>query len=158
MKLLLQSAVWTSPTPSELGCIIGLLKRTSNIQSLVVHRGPFTQRGASSVEDVYSIIIRHIDRSKLRHLEVPIFNLNHVQMLSNRFRNLCSIRFCFDAESLFLDQLMDFVKRLMPDCSIGYEFSIVSIWTGQRLEKMKDSKSSTSYFRSFPQSLKSLVQ
>ena len=135
MKLSLQLGLSTSPTPSELGCIISLLKRTPNIQSLSIDGVSFIQRDPSSIEKVYSIINRHVDWSKLRHVEVPICNLHHVQMLSNRFRNLCSIRFHFNVESLSAEQLINVVKVLMPACSIGYDYSVVYIWTGERPEK-----------------------
>ena len=103
-----------------------------------------------------SIIIRYVDRSKLRHLEVPICDLNHVQMLFNRFRNLHSIQFRFNPESLSAEQLIDFMKVLMPACSTGYDCPAVAIWIGERLAQVEDSKRSTSYFRSFLRSVKSL--
>ena len=157
--LSLHLEVLTSFASSNLRCIIDLLKRTNNIQSLAVHTESFIQRDPSSVKEIYSIIIRHVDWSKLRHLEIPICNLNHVQMmLSNRFRNLYSVRFCFNTDLLTSEEITAFVKTSISDCSIWADFTSVFIWIGERMEKTKGSKRSTSYFRSFLQSLKSLVQ
>jgi hypothetical protein len=158
MKLSLQLEVRNSLTPSELVSIIQLLEQTSNIQSLSVSGQSFIATDPSSIEKVHSIIIRHVNWSKLRHLEVPIWNLNHIQTLSNRFRNLKSIRFLFDSGSSTSEEVIAFVKPSMPDCSIECDYPVASIWIGKRPENTKDSTKSTSYFRSFLHSLKSLVR
>ena len=51
----------TLVNPLNSGCIIDLLKETGNIQSLFIRNSSVIQRDLSSVEEIYSIIIRHAD-------------------------------------------------------------------------------------------------
>ena len=83
---------------------------------------------------MYSIIIRHVNWSKLRHLEVPVYNLNHVQMFLDCSRGLFSIRFCSMNALLTLEQIIAPVKALMPDSSILKEYCAVPIWIGERVK------------------------
>jgi hypothetical protein len=125
------------------GSMIDLLRRTDNIRSLAIRGILFSEINSSSVEEICSTVFDHVDRSKLRHLEVPVRDLNYLRTLVDRFRGLCSIRFYFDTESLSPEEFADSVKTLMPDCLILVEYSIASIWIGERLEKTNDSGSST---------------
>ena len=45
------------------------------------------------VQKVCSTIIDYADQSKLRHLNIPIFSLNPIRMILDRFINLCSLTF-----------------------------------------------------------------
>jgi hypothetical protein len=122
----------TSLTPLNSGCMIDLLKQTRNIQSLTNRRSSLNGRNLLSIEEIHSALIRHTDRSQLRHLAIFICDLNHVQTLLDRFRDLFSIRFLFDTELLTSEHISVFVKTLMPDCSICKHYSIVSVWIGER--------------------------
>lgn len=131
-KLSLYLAISSSLTPLSSGCLVGLLEQTGNIHSLVVYGESMIERDTLCVEEICSTIIRHVDRSKLRHLEIPVSSLNQVQMLFDRFRDLFSIRFFPRIGSISSEQIIVFVKALMPACSIVKEDSVVSIWIEER--------------------------
>ena len=132
-KLKLEVEISTSLTSFNLRCIIDLLKQTSNIQSLTIHGSSFVQRHPSSIEKIHSIIISHVDRSKLRHLEISVCNLNQVQTLFDRFGDLFSIRLLPETESLTSKQIVAFVKGSMPHCLIMEEFPVVFIWIAKHV-------------------------
>ena len=139
-KLSLFLDVATSLTLWNSGCIIDLLKQTDNIQSLVVHGGSFLERDPFSAEEIYSVIIRHVERSKLRHLKVPICNLNHFQRLFDRFRDLFSIGFFPVIGSITSEEIIAHIKAVIPGCSVLEDYPVVSIWIGQQLERTNDSE------------------
>ena len=104
----------------------------------------FSERYSSSVDEICSTVIRHVDGSKLRHLEVLVRNLNHVEMFLDHFRGLFSICFLPIDRSITSGQTTTFVKKLMPDCSLFETSLAVSIWIGKRLDRTTNSNSSTS--------------
>lgn len=132
-KISLYLDMSTSLTPMNSDCIIDLLKQTGNIHSLAIHRSSLLTRDPLSIEEIYSIIICYVHQSKLRHLAVPVRNLNQVQMLLDRFRCFFSIRFCYVNESLTPEQISAFVKTLMLGCSILEDYPVVSIWLGEQV-------------------------
>ena len=131
-KLSLHLAISTSLTPLNSGCLVDLLEEIANIHSLVVYGESMIERDPLSVEEICSTIIRHVDGPKLRHLEIPVCSLNQLQMLFDRFRDLFSIRFFSRIGSLSSEQIIVFVKALMPACSILKDDSVVSIWINER--------------------------
>lgn len=138
-KLSLYSDIATSLTLWNSSCITNLLKQTDNIQSLAVHGGSFLERDPLSAEEICSTLIRHADRSKLRHLKAPIFNLNHLRRLFNRFRDLFSIGFFPVIGSITSEEIIAHVKALIPGGSALKDYPIVSIWIGEQLERTNDS-------------------
>ena len=157
-KLTLELGMSTAFTPLELNCIIDLLEQASSIHSLSVYGESFHASQSSNIEQINSIIIRHVNGSKLRQLQVPVCDLNQVQMLLNRFRNLCSIQLVSYTESLTCDKLIAFVKASMPGCSTLSDSGVASIWLGERKEATSYSTTLASGFRSVRQSVKSLFQ
>ena len=157
-KLTLELTMSTSFTPLELNCIIDLLEQASSIHSFSVYGEPFNTRLSSNIEQINSIIIRHVNGSKLRQLQVPVCNVNQIQMLLNRFRNLCSIQLVSYTESLTCDKLIAFVKASMPGCSTLSDSGVASIWLGERKDATLYSTTLASGFRSVRQSVKSLFQ
>ena len=142
-KLSLYLDTSTALTPLNSCCVIDLLKQTPNVQSLAVRARSVIERHSSSVEEIRSAIIRHAYESKLRHLEIPVSNLNQVQMLLDQFRHLFSIGLCSTNESLTSEKIIVFVKTLLPYCSILKEDFRVSIWIGERLERSNSSEGFT---------------
>lgn len=132
-KLSLYLNISTSVTALNFGCIIDLIKQTDRIQSLAIHRRSFLERDPLSVEEMYSIIIRYVNCSKSRHLEVPVCNLNHTQMFLDCSRGLFSIRFCSMSASLTLEQIIAPMKTSIVGCSILIDDPVESIWTGERV-------------------------
>ena len=157
-KLTLELTMSTSFTPSELNCIIDLLEQASNIHSLSVYGGSFDARQSSNIEQIHSVIIHHVNGSKLRQLQVSVCNVHQVQKLLNRFRNLYRIRFNVDAELLPVAEIIASIKASMPDCSTLTDSDFVSIWLGERPKTTGNSKGLTSRFRSVRQSVKFLFQ
>ena len=145
-------------TPLELNCIIDLLEQASSIHSFSVYGESFNARQSSNIEQMNSIIIRHVNGSKLRQLQVPVCNVTQVQMLLNRFRSLCSIQFVSFTQSLTCDKLIAYVKASMPGCSTLSDSGVASIWLGERKEATSYSTTLASGFRSVRQSVKSLFQ
>jgi hypothetical protein len=93
-------------------------------------------------EDIYLQIIRLVDQSKLRHLQIHVTNIRHVEMLLETFTNLFSIRFRLRSEGAFIypGEVITSVKTLMPSCSILRGSASVSIWMDQRVEMTNDRK------------------
>ena len=108
-----------------------LLKQTSSIYSLVIrHESEITI--AQLLEDeVCSAVVRYVDQWKLRYLTVPVGNLNHVQMLLERFQDLFSINFSLRIRSVTSEEVITYVKKFRHDCSIQGQCHSVSVWLGK---------------------------
>lgn len=135
MKLSISLTTSTLLIQSSLRCIVNLLQQTSNIHSLAIRQGSNIREDSSSFDAIFSLIIRHVDSSKLRHLEIPIYNLNHIEMLLDRFRDLSSIRLFPQTGFLTSENVTTFVKSLTRGCSALNDNGSVSIWIGERLVK-----------------------
>ena len=112
--------------------VIQILRRTPNVQTLKTSlRGTF-DRGSSLVEDVCLAVIRCVHPSLLQHLEISVSNINQVQMLLERFRDLVGITFLTQRRSLTTAPIVDYVSTLIRGLSISEKQSSVSIWLGER--------------------------
>ena len=134
-KLSLRFDFFTLPSQRVLDCLVHLLKQTSNFHSLSVDR-----QSSDSTEqlliakNIYSVILPQLDRSKLRQLTIPVGNLDDVEMLLDRSRELSSITFTRWIKSIRIEQIVKHTKTLIDDCSIWESEGSVSLWTGKQLE------------------------
>ena len=119
---------------------IDLLKRTRNIHSLTLNCELSYERDLSSRSDLHSTMIDHVDRLKLRHLNISVGNLNQVQILLKTFQDLISTRFSFLSESLTVEQIIRHVKTVRRVCSYVNDVSWVSIWLGEYFETTNSCK------------------
>ena len=74
------------------------------------------------------MIIRYVDSAELRHLTIPVVDIDQIQRLLNELRNLYSIQFLPRTKSISSVEIIASVKTLMPSCSISQDSSSVSIW------------------------------
>jgi hypothetical protein len=109
-------------SPESFSSNLDLLKETSNNQSLTVSGESAIQEDPSSVEEICSIIIPHVDQSKLRHLEALVYNFNQMKRISDRFQDLLSIQFFCQNKSLKSEKIIAFVKTMVPECSVLNEY------------------------------------
>ena len=114
--------------------LIDLLQQTPNLHSLTLDPSGSILLVRQPIEDVYSVIIHYVDRSKLRHLDIFVINIHQVQTLLERFINLCAVRFRFQSELISSEEISDYLMTLMPDCSIWQDSYSVSIWMDQRVK------------------------
>ena len=121
--------------------LIALLKQTSNLQSLIICWISNDNQRRFFAAEICSTIIPHANRSKLRHLGVPCFSLDEVKTILERFTDLFSIRLDLSCVSSTSAQIIEYVKTLMPDCSILEESKSVSIWMNERSKTNNDPKS-----------------
>ena len=112
---------------------IDLLKRTPNISSLKIHGEVLRGIDLFCSEDACSAIIRHVDPSKLRHLDIHTRNVESAEMLLERFADLISVRFSFPTVSNFAQRILRCTWQFWQDYSIIKENRrSVSIWLGER--------------------------
>ena len=116
-------------------CLINLLEQASNIHSLTVDPTIDIMTRTIDGENIQSMIIRYVNRSKLRHLAIRVVHIDQVQMLLDQLRNVSSLRFLFGIESIRSEEIIEHATTLMPACSISHDCSSVSIWMDQRVEK-----------------------
>ena len=85
-------------------------------------------------KNLHTMIIRYVDSPELRHLTVPVVDIDQIQRLLNEFRNLYSIQFLLWAKAISSVEITACVKTLMPRCLISRDSSSVSIWLDQRMK------------------------
>lgn len=83
----------------------------------------------------------YVNQSNLRYHDMLVFDMNHIKMLPNRFRNRLSVTFCFrSGNSMTAVMIIEHVRILMRGLSIlGRPFS-ASIWMSQQWEIPVDHK------------------
>ena len=120
--------------PISSDCLIDLFQQASNIHSLRFDPSADMKTRTADGRDIYSIIIRYVNRSKLRHLEMRIVDIGQVKTLLETFRNLFSVRFLFKDGSITFDETLRYVKTLMPSCLTVYNQLSLSIWMDKRVK------------------------
>ena len=82
-------------------------------------------------KEIFALFIPYINRLKLRQLDIHISNMNHVEMVLDRFRDLLSVTFRFrPSNSITNLMIIEYVRTLVRDFSIVVNSSSVSIWRG----------------------------
>ena len=114
--------------------MINLLEKAPNIHSLAFHFENYLTKRSRTNRNAYWTNSRFVHRLKLRHLRVKITDINHVELVLDRFRNLFSVTFSFNGSLIDADEIVRYAKKLMPDCSVVYDCDNVWIWMDQRVE------------------------
>lgn len=118
-------------TPSSY--CIDLLKQTPNISSLTIHGEVLRGIDLFYSGDACSAIIHHVDPSKLRHLDIPVRDVESAEMLLERFIDLISVRFSFPTGSNFAHRILQCAWQFWQDYStVKDNRRSVSIWLGKR--------------------------
>ena len=114
---------------------IDLLKQTSNLHSLTIGLRLNTICDPFVVEKVCFRIIAFLDRSNLRHLNIPIFNLDQIKIILDRFTNLFSLTLCLSTGSINSKQILDYFQTSWHGCSIVTHQEFISIWFNEGSNK-----------------------
>ena len=122
-----------------LNNMIDLFKQTSNIQSLTLDSTLWTDDDLLNYEHVCFAIIDYVDRSKLRHLKIPVRRIYQTRKLLETFTQLTSVTFSFSHQMLSEKILLLFSKS-WHGCRINKDHSSLSIWLGERrsIERLAD--------------------
>ena len=123
--------------PVSYGHLISLFKEAFNIHSLTFDSLDLCVLDIQPTDDICSAIIQYVNLARLQYLEISVTNMDQVQMLLERFKNLFSIKFIF-LPWVDCGKLIAYAKALMPGCSVSQEHFAVSIWMDQRLETTND--------------------
>lgn len=125
---------WNPETAAETlpAHVIQMLRGTPNVQTLRASLWGTFDRVSSLVDDLCLAVIRCVSPSMLRHLEISVSDMNQVQMLLERFRDLVGITFLTHSRSLTTAPIIGYVSTLMRGLSISEKQSAVSIWLGER--------------------------
>ena len=124
----------TTSNPIRSDCLIDLFKRTPDVQSLAVDPIVDDMILSDAEKNFHSMIIRYVDPSKLRYLQIPITDIDQIQRLLNQFRNLHGIRLLQRFGLISIEEMIAYLRALMPGCSIWRDGSSVSFWMDQRME------------------------
>lgn len=120
--------------PISSDCLVDLLQQASNIHALRFDPSADMETRTADGRDIYSIIIRYVKRSKLRHLKMRIVGIDQVKTLLETFRNLLSVRFLLKDGSITFEETLLYMKTLMPGCLTLYNHFSLSIWMDKRVK------------------------
>ena len=112
--------------------LIDLLKETSSLQSLTLYWRIADEDDPSVVEKICSTIIDHLGRSKLRYLSIPIFNLDQIKIILDRFVDLFGLTLTLPTESITSAEIIDYFSTSWRNCSTLISYKSVSIWLDKR--------------------------
>ena len=135
-KLWLDLSFTTNLDRIRFDYLIDLLQQTSNLRSLTFKWKEEFEEDRFFGREICSVIIRHFNRLTLRHLNIPIFNLDQLKMFLDRMTNLLSFKVCLSMQSPTSVEIIDYVnKLLMNECSILEDSGSVSIWMDARVKE-----------------------
>jgi hypothetical protein len=84
------------------------------------------------VDKVCFRIIGFLAQSNLRHLNLPIFNLDQIKMILDRFPTLSSLTLRVSTGSISAAEIFDYFRTSWPDCSMVKDQEFISIWLDDR--------------------------
>jgi hypothetical protein len=120
------------PDRRVLASLKTLLRQTPNIQSLelsgifIGHENPAFFKGCCRA------VVLYADPSKLRHLRMPVFDIDDVRMLLSSFRDVVNIKFDLRGRAGISEQTVTYLKTLTKEYSCVTNGASMFIKKGQK--------------------------
>ena len=119
------------PDKRILASLKSLFRQTLNIHSLELEGIFMGSENPSFVKGACRAVVRYADPSKLRHLRVPVFDIDDVQLLLGRFKDLITIKFDLRGRVGTSEQIVNHLKTLTNKYSCVTSGSSMFIKMGQ---------------------------
>jgi hypothetical protein len=107
------------------------LKQAYNLSLLIIHNKSYKDKLPRTIDDIISIIPR-----QLKHLQIPIYNLNQIKMILEQCENLSTIK-C-DVDSKGSEELMQWFNENTTNSTCWQDNRTICVWLGRRKVQSTD--------------------
>jgi len=103
------------------------MKQAHNLSSLIIDSSFDTYKSVRTIENIYSIVPRHV-----KHLEIPINDLNQIKMILERCQHLSTIKFDTGLSKLSEEVIKWFAENTI-NTRCREDYKMVTVWLGKKI-------------------------
>ena len=108
------------------------IEQAHNLTSLLFECSFLTDTSSQTIENIHLILPRHV-----KHLQIPIDNLNQINIILERCTNLSTIKFIIEDPELSRKVVSWFLKNTInTTCQENYGW--IAVWLGYRRLRLSD--------------------
>jgi hypothetical protein len=101
------------------------LEQAHNLSSLIIGNNFVEDKSSQIIENIFPIIPR-----RLKHLQLPIKNLNHIKMILEQCDNLSTIK--FNIKSKFSSEIIQWFNNNTINSSYWQDCKTITVWIGKK--------------------------
>jgi len=103
------------------------IEQAHNLLSLLIHSSFYRYKLDLTVENIYSILPPHV-----KHLQIPIDDLNQINMILERCKNLSLIEFDIEGNE-FSEQVINWFADHTINTTCWKNYEMITVWLGKKM-------------------------